>query len=91
MTSLALVTSHLAMGTIGRVSKAEFKSKALEYLRRVEATGEELVVTDRGEPVIRILPVRMSEPHARARLRGSVLRYDDPTEPVAAEDWEALD
>lgn len=23
-------------------------------------------------------------------LRGSVLRYDDPFEPVAVEDWEAL-
>lgn len=23
-------------------------------------------------------------------LRGSVLRYDDPTEPVAAEDWDAV-
>lgn len=23
-------------------------------------------------------------------LKGSVLRYDDPTEPVALEDWEAL-
>jgi hypothetical protein len=26
----------------------------------------------------------------RYPLRGSVLRYDDPTEPVAVEDWEAL-
>ena len=23
-------------------------------------------------------------------LRGKVLRYDDPTEPVATDDWEAL-
>ena len=23
-------------------------------------------------------------------LKGSVLRYDDPTEPVAVEDWEAI-
>ena len=23
-------------------------------------------------------------------LKGSVLRYDDPTEPVASDDWEAL-
>ena len=23
-------------------------------------------------------------------LKGSVLRYDDPTEPVAPDDWEAL-
>ena len=24
-------------------------------------------------------------------LKGSVLRYDDPTEPVALDDWEALE
>jgi prevent-host-death family protein len=80
----------MPMGSSGRVSKAEFKAKALEYLRRVESTGEELVVTDRGEPVVRILPVRMPEPDARARLLGSLVRYDDPTLPVATEDWEAL-
>lgn len=80
----------MTMGTIGRVSKAEFKAKALEYLRRVEATGEELVVTDRGHPVVRILPVRMAEPDARALLLGSLVRYDDPSKPVATDDWEAL-
>ena len=26
----------------------------------------------------------------RDSLRGSVLRYDNPTEPVAEEDWEAI-
>jgi len=24
------------------------------------------------------------------RLRGTVLRYDEPTEPVGVEDWEAM-
>ena len=80
----------MTMGTLKPISKSEFKAKALEYLRRVEATGEELVVTDRGRPVIRILPVSRTAPDARARLRGAVLKYDDPTEPVAVEDWELL-
>lgn len=26
----------------------------------------------------------------RVSLRGSVVRYDDPTEPVGVDDWEAL-
>ena len=80
----------MTMGTSERVSKSEFKAKALEYLRRVETSGEELIVTDRGRPVIRILPVRPSESEARDKLRGALLKYDDPTEPVAVEDWEAL-
>lgn len=29
----------------------------LEYFRRVESTGEELIVTDRGVPVLKVLPL----------------------------------
>jgi hypothetical protein len=29
-------------------------------------------------------------PPGVAPLHGSVLRYDDPTEPVATDDWESL-
>jgi PIN domain nuclease of toxin-antitoxin system len=33
------------------VSKSKFKPLALEYFRRVQETGEEIVITDRGKPV----------------------------------------
>jgi prevent-host-death family protein len=78
------------MGILGHVSKSEFKAKALEYLRRVEASGEELIITDRGTPVIRVLPVRPRGDDARAKLRGALVRYDEPTEPVGVEDWDSL-
>jgi hypothetical protein len=42
------------------------------------------------EIVVREIPVA-AEPAERYPLRGSVLRYDDPFEPVAVEDWEALE
>jgi len=48
------------------------------------------VVTDRGRPVLKIVPYRGGAPGARRALRGSVLKYDDPTAPVGVEDWEAL-
>jgi prevent-host-death family protein len=70
------------------VSKSELKPKVLAYLRDVETTGEALVVTDRGRPVVRIEPYA-PEDDVLARLRGCVVRYDDPTEPVAADEWEA--
>ena len=72
-----------------RVSKSRFHAAALDYLREVEERGEAIVITDRGRPVLRIAPI---EPAATtlARLRGCVLRYDLPTEPVSAEGWEAL-
>ncbi|MFP3559849.1 type II toxin-antitoxin system Phd/YefM family antitoxin, partial [Paraburkholderia sp. SIMBA_049] len=34
------------------VSKSEFKARALEYFRLVEASGESLIVTDHGKPTL---------------------------------------
>jgi prevent-host-death family protein len=36
------------------ISKSKLKSKLLELLRLVESEGEELIVTDRGKPVVKI-------------------------------------
>ena len=71
------------------VSKSRFKARALEYLRRVEVSGRELVITDRGQPVCKVVRYVPDPLEALANLRGTVLRYDGPTDPVAA--WEAAD
>ncbi len=72
------------------VSKSRFKAKALEYFRWVEETGQPLIITDRGRPVLRVTPYRDDLTRSLALLRGSVIRYEDPTEPVAPREWEAL-
>jgi antitoxin (DNA-binding transcriptional repressor) of toxin-antitoxin stability system len=72
-----------------RVSKSLFKARALEYMREIQETGATLVITDRGHPVLSILPFREEEEHAREALLGSVSRYDSPTDPVDTEAWEA--
>jgi prevent-host-death family protein len=72
------------------VSKSRFKARALDYFRQVERTGRELVITDHGRPVVKIVPYASNPEEALAALRGSVLRYDDPTEPVGLDEWEAL-
>jgi len=43
-----------------------------------------------GQAVEVIVIPRQSPASAPALLRGSVLRYDNPTEPVALADWSAL-
>jgi antitoxin (DNA-binding transcriptional repressor) of toxin-antitoxin stability system len=73
------------------VSKSRFKAKALEYFRQVEASGEPIVITDQGRPALEVRPLPKTAPtDPRTALRGSVLRYDEPLEPVGVEDWEAL-
>ncbi|NGX15997.1 type II toxin-antitoxin system Phd/YefM family antitoxin [Wenzhouxiangella sp. XN24] len=72
-----------------RVSKSEFKAKALEYFRAVEASGDAVIVTDNGQPKIEIRRYRADERSPLERLRGSILEFEDPTRPVAADEWSA--
>jgi len=71
------------------VSKSQFKARALEYFRQVETTGEPLVVTDHGQPKLEVRRYRPSIRNPLDVLRGSVLRYDRPNEPVGDDDWDA--
>jgi prevent-host-death family protein len=72
------------------VSKSAMKARALEYFRLVERTGQGVIITDRGRPVLKLIPYSAEPSEALAELRGSVISYEDPTEPVGLEDWEAL-
>ncbi len=71
------------------VTKSKLKPRLLEYLREIEETGEALVVTDRGRPVIRI-EAYVAEEELLNSLRGVVVEYVDPTLPIGEADWEAL-
>lgn len=71
------------------VSKSQFKAKALELFRQVERTGTPIVITDRGTPVLTLMPYRAAPHAAVAMLRESVVTYRAPTQPVGADDWEA--
>ncbi|MBI4756305.1 MAG: type II toxin-antitoxin system prevent-host-death family antitoxin [Betaproteobacteria bacterium] len=73
------------------VSVTTLRQHLPEYLARV-ARGEHIRVTSRGRVVAEIAPPT-PEPNeveaARARLRGSLVRYDAPLEPVLpVEEWE---
>jgi len=72
------------------VSKSTMKARALEYFRLVERTGQGVIITDHGRPVLKLLPYSVDPSEALATLRNSVIRYDDPTEPVGLEHWEVL-
>lgn len=72
------------------VSKSLFKAKALEFFRQVETSGEAVVVTDKGRPTVEVRRYRSDTRSPLERLRGSVVEFNDPTEPVAEDDWEAL-
>lgn len=71
------------------VPKSDFKPKSFEYFRSVETTGEEIIITDHGKPVLKISKITDLDEEILESLRHSVVRYENPTEPVAVGDWEA--
>lgn len=72
------------------VSKSAFKNRALAYFRQVESDGDPVVVTDHGIPTVEIRRYRPAASSPLERLRGTVLRYEQPMEPVGDEDWGVL-
>jgi len=65
------------------IPAGEFKARCLALLDRVAETGQELVVTKRGRPVARLLPVEAPRP-----LKGSVVWEGDLVSPIE-EEWGA--
>lgn len=73
------------------VKVTELRQNLPSYLARVRR-GERLRVTSRGKVIAELTPPAPTDREvqtARARLRGSVLRFDRPTDPVFDPDeWD---
>jgi prevent-host-death family protein len=76
---------------MNRISKSHVKARALEYFRMVERTGRPVIITDRGVPVLQIVPYQRDPGEALRALRDSVVRYESPMAPVGEEDWESAE
>ena len=66
-------------------SKSEFKHKALKMMRSVQETGRPVIITDHGKPVLELKPY-VPEGLPLERLKGSVIEYIGPCDPVADDD-----
>jgi prevent-host-death family protein len=71
------------------VSKSQFKARALELFRQVQQSGQPVTITDRGVPVLKLVPFREDPDSALRALRDSVIRYQAPTRPVGEDEWES--
>jgi prevent-host-death family protein len=69
-----------------QVSAAEFKATCLELMDRVRETGVEYVVTKHGTPVARLVPYTGTGPASLfGSMKGTVLGYDRPLDPIDGE------
>jgi prevent-host-death family protein len=68
------------------IPAAAFKATCLELMDRVRETGEEFVVTKHGRPVAMIVPyAEAAGPGLIGSMRGTVLKYERPFDPVDGE------
>jgi prevent-host-death family protein len=68
------------------VRAAEFKTTCLELLDHVRETGAEYVVTKHGMPVARVVPYTSQQQTTFfGSMRGTVLRYERPFDPIDGE------
>lgn len=70
------------------ISAAKFKSECLQLMDDVAATKEEILITKRGKPVARLLPV-LEEPRRLFGCMESTVDYLGDIISPTDEDWEA--
>ncbi|GAC1351830.1 MAG: type II toxin-antitoxin system Phd/YefM family antitoxin [Polyangiales bacterium] len=69
----------MTMKPVRSIPASEFKAKCLEVLDRVAREGNTYVVTKRGRPVARVVPLERSKPKP---LGPSVTYLTDIVEPI---------
>lgn len=77
-----------------RIPAGEFKAKCLKLMDQVRESGQEIVITKRGKPVAKLVPLEPLEPKERPPLfgcmKGSIEILGDIIGPFH-EEWELRD
>jgi len=71
------------------ISKTILQINPMQYLQAVETKGEELVITNEGRPVLKIVSYKpaLTVDEAFADVRGKIRYLGDLLEP-ATDEWE---
>ena len=72
------------------VSAGDFKARCLALMDEVRDRGGEYVITKRGAPVAKLVPVRTERRPLRGSMKGTVKVLGDIISPLE-EPWEALE
>jgi prevent-host-death family protein len=71
------------------ISAADFKATCLQVLDTVAETRQGVVVTKRGKPVARVVPLVNRPDNIVGAMKGAIESYGDIIGPVRVE-WKAL-
>ena len=71
-----------------RISKSILKANMLEIFSQLEISGEELIITDGGKPVLKIVPIKSKQ--TAEELFGNVqgrVRYHEDVNTLIIAEW----
>lgn len=71
-----------------QIPAGTFKAHCLAVMKRVQATGESVIVTKRGTPVVKLVPVQSEKDDIFGFMVGKVKIVGDIESPIPVE-WEA--
>ncbi len=71
-----------------QVTASDFKTRCLELMDTVRDRRETIIITKRGAPVAKLVPVEEKRPNAVGSMKGTVLWYGDLISPIDVE-WDA--
>lgn len=66
-----------------------FKARCLKIMNEIQATGEPVIVTKRGKPVVKVSPVKPEKDDIFGFMAGDVKIVGDiESPPVPLKDWK---
>ena len=73
------------------IAAAEFKAQCLKLMDEVKKTRATILITKKGQPVAKLVPVDEAPESVLGCLKGKLEILGDIVEPVITpEDWEAV-
>src|SRR5215467_4355746 len=84
-------SSAVSFGGVSReIPAGEFKARCLAFMDEVHEQGGEYVITKRGVPVAKLVPVRFERRPLLGSMKGTVTTRGDIVSPLD-EPWDALE
>ena len=71
-----------------QIAAGAFKARCLAVMKKVQMTGEPVIVTKRGAPVVKVVPVDSEKNDIFGFMAGKVKIVGDIESPIPVE-WEA--
>ena len=72
-----------------KIPAGEFKARCLTLMEDVRSTREPLIITKRGKPVAKLVPIEDTKDDFIGRLKGVFRVVGDIESPIEPDAWES--